>query len=435
MGKRARRDTSNIGFDLLEKKQEGKLEGDRPLIGEEELDGFSDLSLEDGLLPLKGEEVIGEHKGGRKKTVAKAGAKEIVALHLTDEAVFLMYNYFNGKSYTVNKFEIVPIEKEEITEENVFKEPDPAKLHNSKITAIDKAFKDAGISKKHQNIVTSLGGRKIVLKQISVDNETFENIEEQLPNLVVNPFEGTFNRYEYLYLGTRKDNGVVKHSLLVAVVDSQLFFSVQKLLDDAGVNANILDLDITATLNLYLEVVKPQQNVVECILDIGALESYVIIHSTGNEELYVRSIDFTYNRLRSIIAKNRNFSLAEAEQMIQSRNFYDYVTKTFEKETEESLNSSYNVGKYIKTNLLDELKKTFVFYTKQSKNKAPSAIYIGSRGLDIHKFTNFITNTTEFKCENLDVASAFQGDESLKRLVKDHASTAFTVFGLGLRYD
>jgi len=93
--------------------------------------------------------------------------------------------------------------------------------------------------------------------------------------------------------------------LLVSIVDSKVFFELQGILYASGVECKILDIDKMALLNLYQESVNPPLGTVACIIDIGENSSNIIIVPNGNEELYVRSIDFTSNQFRKMLQKNR----------------------------------------------------------------------------------------------------------------------------------
>ncbi|NOR46059.1 MAG: hypothetical protein GQ534_10790, partial [Candidatus Delongbacteria bacterium] len=225
------------------------------------------------------------------------------------------------------------------------------------------------------------------------------------------------------------------HRVLASIVDSKVFFGLQSTLHTAGVECKILDVDKMALINLYQESVNPPLGTVACIIDIGENSSNIIIVPNGNEELYIRSIDFTSTQFRKMLQKNRDISSEETDQMLKTRNFYDYITKAFESETTENLNQHYPVKKYIRMQLLRELQKTFQYYSGQNHNKIPTKIYITGKAVGMNKFSQFITKNTDISCEPLDVAGFFEGDEGIKNYARETQESSYICLGLALRYE
>ena len=190
-----------------------------------------------------------------------------------------------------------------------------------------------------------------------------------------------------------------------------------------------------ALVNLYSESVKPPDGTVSCIIDISYDHSHIIIVPSGKEELYIRNIDFTYNTFRKTLQKNRDITLAETEEMIKNRNFYDYITSAFEAETTENLNQHFPVKKYVRMQFLRELQKTFQYYSQQNMNKIPSRIYITGKALEMNKFAQFVNKNTDIPCEKLDVTGFFSGDVSVTEQAKEKESDAYVAIGLALRYE
>ena len=190
-----------------------------------------------------------------------------------------------------------------------------------------------------------------------------------------------------------------------------------------------------ALINLYQESVNPPLGTVACIIDIGDNSSNIIIVPNGNEELYIRSIDFTNSQFKKMLQKNRDISSEETEQMLKTRNFYDYITKAFESETTENLNQHYPVKKYIRMQLLRELQKTFQYYSGQNHNKIPTKIYITGKAVGMNKFSQFITKNTDISCDSLDVAGFFEGDEGVKNYARETQEASYICLGLALRYE
>lgn len=369
------------------------------------------------------------------KTKKSPGVSQgtVNALHISNESVSFAQSVYDGLKYKLTNLQVVPIELPPITEENMLKEKEDkvALINKLKLEAIDKVFNRAGVSKTDPLIVCSMNGPKIILKQIQIKDTPVENIEMELPTLVKSPFNQLMSRYEYVIL----DSDGMNHNVLVCIADSSVFFETQGILANAGIECKIMDVDKMALVNLYNESVRPPEGTVSCIIDISYDHSHIIIVPNGKEELYIRNIDFTYNTFRKTLQKNRDITLAETEEMIKNRNFYDYITSAFEAETTENLNQHFSVKKYVRMQFLRELQKTFQYYSQQNMNKIPSRIYITGKALEMNKFAQFVNKNTDIPCEKLDVTGFFSGDISVIEHAKEKESDAYIAIGLALRYE
>jgi Tfp pilus assembly PilM family ATPase len=371
----------------------------------------------------------------KKSGTDSSGAKKskINAIHITKDNVTFAQTIFDGVQYKLTNLQVIPIELPQITEENLLKDKEDPEITVKKlqIEAVDKVFTRANVSKKDPMIVSSLNGPNIIIRQIYVQNTPVENVEMELPRLVKSPFNELISRYEYIPLHSDGMN----HDVLASVVESGTFFNALTLFNMSGIECQILDIDKMAIVNLYNESVKPPKGTVSCIIDINNDYSHILIIPSGSEELYIRNIEFTYNAFKKMLQKNRDISSAETEDMIRSRNFYDYITNAFEAETTENLNQHYSVKKYVRMQLLRELQKTFQYYSQQNQNKIPSKIYITGKGLEMNKFAQFINKNTDIPCDKLDVTGFFNGDSTVLDYAAEKESVAYVAIGLALRYE
>ncbi|HQO08857.1 MAG TPA: pilus assembly protein PilM [Clostridiales bacterium] len=371
----------------------------------------------------------------KKSAAAASGVKtsKINAIHVTKENVSFAQTVFDGIQYRLTNLQVIPIELPQLTEENLLKDKEDPELviKRLQIEAIDKVFTRASVPKNDPMIVSSLNGPNIILRQLYVQNTPPENIELELPRLIKSPFNEAMSRYEYLLLNSDGMN----HDVLASIVDSSTFFSSLNIFNNAGIDCQILDIDKMAIVNLYNESVKPPKGTVSCIIDINNDYSHIMIIPSGNEELYIRNIEFTFSAFKKMLQKNRDISIAETEEMIRTRNFYDYITNAFEAETTENLNQHYSVKKYVRMQLLRELQKTFQYYSQQNQNKIPSKIYITGKALEMCKFAQFINKNTDIPCDKLDVSGFFNGDGTVLEYAKEKESIAYVAIGLALRYE
>ncbi|MFA6653997.1 MAG: pilus assembly protein PilM [Candidatus Delongbacteria bacterium] len=373
---------------------------------------------------------VSKEKSSSTHSSSKKG--RVNALHITKDNVVFAQTEFDGINYRLTNLQVFPIEPPQITEENILKDKkDPEQvIKELQIDAVEKAFVRAGVAKNDPLIVTSLNGTNVIVKQVYVQNTPVENIEKDLPSILKSPFDA-MSRYEYIILNSDGMN----HDVHAAVSDGSTFFSIQAMLAITGIECQIMDVDKIAIVNLYNESVRPPKGNVSCVMDIGNDYSHIMIIPSGNEELYIRNIDFTYNTFKKTLQRNRDISIAETEEMLKNRNFYDYITNAFEQETTENLNQHFSVKKEIRMKLLREIQKTFQYYAQQNQNKIPSKIYITGKALEMNKFAQFINKNTDIPCENLDISGFFVGDSSVIEYAKEKESVAYVAIGLALRYE
>lgn len=394
----------------------------------------------------KAEKVVSETKISKpkKKSVfspkrireTKNSKKDIVALHISNKNVVVIVLHYDGISYTVKDVEIKNLKLPEVTEGTVLKDIDIDKeLQILKITAINSIFEKLRLSKKNSFIVSSIAGKNVVVKQLSVSSEEYENISINLPDLMMTPFGKSITLYEHILLGTIEKDSETKYEVLGSAVENNLFVDILNILEECEIECDILELDLMSILNLYLESVIPGKGVVNCIIDIGEDISNVYIHSNGKESIFIRNLDFTFNAFRARLAKNRDISLAKAEDMIRSQRFQEFTTKSFESKTTENLNKHYSVKDYITRSLLLELTKTIQFYSRANAELVPESIFLTGKGIEMNSFSQFLSDSMEARCENMDISTFLSGDIFLKNIINDNASIVYKALGLALRID
>ena len=425
MGKN--KDSRSIGRNIFAEKNEEKLQVDKSITSEFlNVNKRAESEKDEELLIV--EESMSEKNGQMGKI---AESQSIVALDVSDDYVVLIETLYHDGSYDLKNLEIEKIEKIQISEDNMFQERTDDDLLAGKIEAVDRVFAKAGLVKEEIEVVCALKGKNIIVKQVEVRNKEVEEIEAELPNVLPTPFDDPFSKYEYVLLKSKMKN----HTVLASVVESKIFFDMQSFLATAQLECRILDLGVMAVINLYLASVKPGKSEIACILDVGKTDSHIIICSAGDEEIYIRNLDFNFDSLVRIVAKNRDITPLEAEEMVKSRNFYDYMTKAYEEETSENLNKLYSVKDYIKRQLMTELQKTFSYYTKKNDFAFPKKIFVTGMGTEIGKFAGFIVKTMDISCEILDVCAPFGGNVSLLETMNEKKGLVYLAAGLSLRYN
>jgi len=396
------------------------------------------VSFDESLISLTESAAFSNETKEKHKSVLsyKKTDCDIVSIFVNETHSVLVSTFFNGISYTVNNVVIEPVEAAKISGENFLKANIVEMLYKNQVEAIKRTMDKSGLSRKDIKVVTAIGGKGVVVKQVRVNSAELANIEAELPKLIVNSFDNSMGRYEYIVLNSDTENGELFHDVLASCVDTKVFFNLQGILATAGVHCSIMDVEVMSVVNLYLQSVEPKDDEVNCIVDIGNDVSYVIIHAPdAQESLFIRNLDFTFSAFCKLMAQNRECTIHEAEKMIGERNFSEYFTKAFEQESSENLNELYSIKGYLKRDLQTELQKTFTYYIRKANNRAPNKIYVTGRAVDMKNFTQFLVKNFDLKCEELDVGGFLMGDSRLKNLINNNKSITYKAVGLALRYE
>lgn len=360
--------------------------------------------------------------------------KPITALHISSKFVVLVQTIYDGLSYSLDNFVFAECLVDAQSNMGSDQEKEAALL-NAQCDAIDSVFSKAGLDKSSTPVVSSMSGANIVVNPVKINLKY--DIKSQLPKLMMTPFDNTNASFEYIYVDGEdySPTDLDKEATVIAsAIDNELFFKTQGILSAAEVHCNILDVDIMAVLNLYLESVAPNPDELNCILDIGTDVSYIIMHPGDDSKILIRNLEFTYNSFKKMLQHNRNLTTSEVEDLLETTNFYDYLSKSFESGTTNQLNERYPVNEFIKQTFIEELSKTFDYYTKKIVRRMPNRIFLAGKAVKFVKFTNFIKSTMEFPCEELDILSFLLGNEKLKNDLFEHRDIAYKAVGLALRY-
>ncbi len=344
----------------------------------------------------------------------------------------IVLSEFDGVYYYLKKVAHAFHKYPQITEENLNNELSDNEIFNIKLSTLNELLEKFDINKKTTVFVSSIGGQNVVEYHSLIANDE-DQLRDKLIDVMITPFDTLNTRVEFQVMSTSVSNEGRVFNVLAVAVDNDKFFDSYSLVTSAGIDCNIMDLDIMSTINLFEFAEKPELGKVYCILDIGYDLSSIVVYTKGSHDLYKRNLDFTYNSFRRQLSKNRDISKDEAEDLIANTSFYTFITKSFETQTQENLNKLYNVKSFIKTNLLNEIQKTFQFYASKNSSKMPEKIFITGIGTLIKNFDDFFGKTVDLKSDYLRISSRFKGSTEIKNRVEKESYIFCKPLGLSLR--
>ncbi|MBN1969497.1 MAG: pilus assembly protein PilM [Candidatus Delongbacteria bacterium] len=404
---------------------------DKPLSFDEALK--SDDIISDELITNDNKLSTKTEKSNPKKSKSRSEITQICAVFVDKKNAVIVLNEFDGRHYFLKKMLVTPVDYPIITEENLGKELTDQDIFNLKVEALKKGLDLLNINRKNTIFVSGVGGQSMV-EQFKFTGIYEDQIHEKVKNSIMMPFENN-GRVECLVLGTEQGQNGLAYNVLGVAIDNRNFFEALGLINSTGIECEIMDIEVISLLNLFIFSEKPDNNKVHCILDIGDEVSNIIIYSEKNGGIFKRNLEFTYSGLIKMISKNRDITKSEAIELVESTNFYTFITKAFEMETQENLNKQFPVKNYIRESLLGEIQKTFQYYSSKLSNQMPSMVYICGMGNILKDFDNFFSKTADIKAKHMDILANFKGSNEIKKYAQDNSHIIYKALGLSLRHD
>ncbi|MDO9565195.1 MAG: type IV pilus assembly protein PilM [Candidatus Desulfaltia sp.] len=191
-------------------------------------------------------------------------------------------------------------------EEGVIKDADKT------AASIRKLFNENGF--KTQNVAVSIGGLSVIVKKISVqtmtEDELHKSINSEAEQYV--PFDISEVNLDYQILGTAENNPNQMYVLLVAV-KKEIINNYVNLIQMAGLNPCVIDIDAFALQNIFeLNYAFKDENI--ALIDIGASKTSLNILK-GNSFLFIRDVTLGCSMINRKIVSLIDCSYEEAEQL------------------------------------------------------------------------------------------------------------------------
>ena len=177
-------------------------------------------------------------------------------------------------------------------------------------------FEQLGI--KNAEVVTAIGGHDVIIKKIQMDrmkeSDAREVIRWEAEQHV--PFDIKSVELDFQILNPH-DDGMQMEVLLVAA-KRELVDNKVGLLQDAGINPVIIDVDAFALHNAFLHNYPEAQEGIIALVNVGHETTNVNIQENGIPIL-TRDIPFGSRRIREDLQRERGLTAEQAEDVVQAR--------------------------------------------------------------------------------------------------------------------
>lgn len=192
--------------------------------------------------------------------------------------------------------------------------PDEA-INNREISnhmAVVEAIKSlvGQLKVKGRTCVTSLSGASVIVKKLLLEPVANKELNDAILWEAEQYIPFDINDVAYDYQVVNKNGPEGKMEILLVASKKAIVESYQAALKDAGLSANIVDIDVFALQNAY-EVNYPTE-APACLVDVGASSLKIVICADG-QPVFTRDSALGGKQLTAEIQKHLNVSYNEAE--------------------------------------------------------------------------------------------------------------------------
>ena len=208
------------------------------------------------------------------------------------------------KGFTLSKFGMTDIAPG-LIEEGAIKDPEAV------AETIRGLFKSYGI--KNHNVVLSIGGYSVIVKKISVQNATEEQLQETIHFEAEQyiPFDINDVNLDFQILGENENNPNQMNVLLVAA-KKEMVNDYVSLAEMANLDPRIIDVDAFALQNTFEMNYDPAPGENIALIDIGASKTSLNILK-GDNSVFMRDVSLGCGQINQKIAALVDCSMEEAE--------------------------------------------------------------------------------------------------------------------------
>ncbi|MFO7885864.1 MAG: type IV pilus assembly protein PilM [Desulfobacteraceae bacterium] len=238
--------------------------------------------------------------------------KNLVGLDIGTSLIKVAELKKSAKGYVLKKFGTSKVPEGAIQEGAIY----DAKGLSDVIRAM---FKSKKIRKK--NIAVSTGGDSVVIKTISVPQASEKELQDSIWFEAEQyiPYDLEDVNVDFQILGESEDSPEHMNVLLVAV-KKDIVADYIDLVNLAGLNPCVIDVDTFALQNIYEAVTLEQEgsNKITMLVDIGFSKLSINI-LRGKSSLLTRDSSLGVSQIIEEIVSNRECSVKEAEDILKGR--------------------------------------------------------------------------------------------------------------------
>lgn len=208
------------------------------------------------------------------------------------------------RGFTLSKFGMMDIAPG-LIEDGAIKDPETV------AEVIRNLFKSYGI--KNRSVAISIGGYSVIVKKISVQNATEDQLQDTIHFEAEQyiPFDINDVNLDFQILGENENNPNQMNVLLVAA-KKEMVNDFVNLAELAGLDPQIIDVDAFALQNVFELNYEPGPDDNIALIDIGASKTSLNILK-GDNSVFMRDVSLGCSQINQKIASLVDCSVDEAE--------------------------------------------------------------------------------------------------------------------------
>ncbi len=344
-----------------------------------------------------------------------ASRNQLVGLDIGSRAIKAAEMMETKKGWALKKFGSIDLEPGAI-EEGVIKDPQTVS------SAIRQLFQKSGI--RQNNVAISIGGYSVIVKNITIQNmpeaQLYESINFEAEQYI--PFDINDVNLDFQILGESAHNPNQMNVLLVAAKKDMVNEYIN-LIDMAGLNLCIIDIDAFALQNIYDVNYGGEKGENVSLIDIGAGKTSVNILK-GNTSVFMRDVSLGCNQISQKIASIADVTLAEADK-IRKNGKSEKLSAEDLKEITSSAVSDW----------CEEIRRAFDFFYSTNPDAEIKHIVLSGGGANIAQLRELLAKQTSAAVKPINPFErvTLSGEYLDAGFLKQMAPQAAIAMGLAIR--
>ncbi len=275
---------------------------------------------------------------------------------------------------------------------------------------------------KEDNVAVSIGGYSVLIKNISVDTMSEEELQDRIKFEAEQyiPFDIDEVNLDFHILGEHDHNPNQMNVLLVAA-KKEIVNDYVDLVRIAGLNPCIIDADTFAIQNIFEANYDIPEEAV-ALIDIGAIKTSINIMK-NNTPVFMRDVSLGCGQINQQIIKAADCTFEEAEQIKHS--------SETDKISEEEKN---NITGTVIDGWCVEIQRALDFYYSMSPEDQISKIFLSGGGAKLEDFRYLLAQQTSSEVKVFNPFESLEVDDKFdSSYLEQIAPQAAICMGLAIR--
>jgi type IV pilus assembly protein PilM len=302
-----------------------------------------------------------------------------------------------------------------VIEDGVIKDPEAA------AQVIKELFRANGF--KDQNVAISVGGYSVIVKKISVQTMTEDQLHDAIHFEAEQyiPFDINDVNLDFQILGENEANASQMNVLLVAA-KKEMVADYVSLVQLAGLNPCVIDVDAFALQNIY-EINYQTENENVALIDIGASKTSLNILK-GSNSVFMRDVSLGCSQINQRIVSLTDCTPQEAEKI-----------KLAQQSEAISRSDLAEIVTGVVTDWCNEIRRALDFFYSTYPEDQIKRIVLSGGGARIAEFRHLLSSETAADVETIDPFKALEIDSGSfdNAFLEQVAPQAAICMGLAIR--